>query len=260
MEVRYVDRKPASKLIFDSHSAGLISALGTPDFEPRFMLLARELCNCDHVTVFLTSEGSAPQVVLAANHGPSQVAHDVAKKYVSHYWHLDPVRRVASQRKSTALVQVETLEIDHSDYRRDCYKSVGLDRRLSIVKQHANVSVQINVYGKYRNDRLSDGMLELAPEVHTLVALVLKHRDLGALDPSNLACTSRRRLRLVCPKLPARETEVCVLIASGMSSEAIAIELGISVNTVLTYRKRSYTRLGITSHNELMRLVMGRLD
>ena len=95
------------------------------------MLLARELCNCDHVTVFLTSEGSAPQVLLAANNGPSQVAHDVAKKYVAHYWHLDPVRRVGNQRKSIALVQVENLEIDHSDYRRDCYKSVGLDRRLS---------------------------------------------------------------------------------------------------------------------------------
>lgn len=41
----------------------------------------------------------------------------------------------------------------------------------------------------------------------------------------------------------------------GKGSEAIALALGIGINTVLTYRKRAYARLG-TSHNELMRLVL----
>ena len=44
-----------------------------------------------------------------------------------------------------------------------------------------------------------------------------------------------------------------------MSSEAIALTLGISVNTVLTYRKRAYTRLGICSQNELVRFIYSKL-
>ena len=42
----------------------------------------------------------------------------------------------------------------------------------------------------------------------------------------------------------------------GMTSEAIGLKLGISVNTVLTYRKRAYGRLRISCQNELMRLVL----
>ena len=65
-----------------------------------------------------------------------------------------------------------------------------------------------------------------------------------------------RRLRLVAGSLPRRELQVCTLIASGTSSEGIALELGVSLNTVLTYRKRAYVRLGISSQNELLRLLL----
>ena len=36
----------------------------------------------------------------------------------------------------------------------------------------------------------------------------------------------------------------------------IGLKLGISVNTVLTYRKRAYGRLHISCQNELMRLIL----
>jgi DNA-binding CsgD family transcriptional regulator len=44
-----------------------------------------------------------------------------------------------------------------------------------------------------------------------------------------------------------------------MSSEGIGLDMGISINTVRTYRKRAYARLGICSQNELMRLVLPHL-
>ncbi len=56
--------------------------------------------------------------------------------------------------------------------------------------------------------------------------------------------------------MPLRETEVCAAIVQGMTSEAIALKLGISVNTVLTYRKRAYMRLGISCQNELLRFIL----
>jgi DNA-binding CsgD family transcriptional regulator len=48
-------------------------------------------------------------------------------------------------------------------------------------------------------------------------------------------------------------------ILQGLSSEAIAGQFGISLNSVLTYRRRAYQRLGITSQNELFSLVMTQL-
>ena len=90
-----------------------------------------------------------------------------------------------------------------------------------------------------------------------MFALLAKHDTQRlAIDRSSDADVFTRRLRQIMPQLARRELDVCVGIMRGKSSEAIALALGISVNTVLTYRKRAYTRLGITSHNELMRLVL----
>jgi DNA-binding CsgD family transcriptional regulator len=66
------------------------------------------------------------------------------------------------------------------------------------------------------------------------------------------------RLLAIAPDLTTREREVCALIALGVSSEGIGLRLGISLNTVRTYRKRAYTRLRISSHNELLRLACQR--
>jgi len=75
-------------------------------------------------------------------------------------------------------------------------------------------------------------------------------------EPTALAIETHVREDQIMPHLARRELDVCVGIMQGKSSEAIALALGISVNTVRTYRKRAYARLGITSHNELMRLVL----
>ncbi len=48
-----------------------------------------------------------------------------------------------------------------------------------------------------------------------------------------------------------RERAVCIGILTGHTSESIAMNLAISINSVLTYRKRLYEKLGISSQNEL---------
>jgi DNA-binding CsgD family transcriptional regulator len=53
-----------------------------------------------------------------------------------------------------------------------------------------------------------------------------------------------------------RERAVCIGILTGYTSESIALNLGISVNSVLTYRKRLYEKLKISSQSELFVLVM----
>ena len=58
------------------------------------------------------------------------------------------------------------------------------------------------------------------------------------------------------PSLSERERQVCALMAAGLTSENIALKLGVSLNTVLTYRKRAYFRLQISSQNDLLRLLL----
>jgi DNA-binding CsgD family transcriptional regulator len=45
-------------------------------------------------------------------------------------------------------------------------------------------------------------------------------------------------------------------VLAGMTSEGIALDLGIALSSVLTYRKRGYARLGVTSQAELFALCL----
>lgn len=48
-----------------------------------------------------------------------------------------------------------------------------------------------------------------------------------------------------------REAEVCASIVLGYTVLGISMNLGISINTVATHRKRAYAKLRISSQNEL---------
>ena len=56
--------------------------------------------------------------------------------------------------------------------------------------------------------------------------------------------------------LTPRENQVCQRILSGYGSEAISAELGISLHSTFTYRKRAYQKLGICSQNELFAIAL----
>ena len=57
-------------------------------------------------------------------------------------------------------------------------------------------------------------------------------------------------------RLTGREQEVCLRILAGFSSEAISADLDIGLQSTLTYRKRAYQKLGISSQSELFAIVL----
>ena len=63
-------------------------------------------------------------------------------------------------------------------------------------------------------------------------------------------------MRAPLASLTPREQDVCRRILAGYSSEAISQALGISLHSTLTYRKRAYERLGISSQSELFAIVL----
>lgn len=240
------------------HLPWLIELSGTPKFEMGLFAAAREASRCEHLTAFVFSGSTPPRVLIAANTGSLPVAHIVAEKYVFRYWMLDPARQVEVKGPSDFAVQVRSDEIDNSGYRYDCYTEVGLQDRVSIVKRRDGDVVRLNFYKSTGSGHFAPEEIEHIFEVSDLMMALLTKHDAVALPPRGPEAVPsfERRLRLVGRTLPRREIEVCTLIAAGMSSEGIALKLGISLNTVLTHRKRAYARLGISSQNELLRLLL----
>lgn len=245
----------------DRRIGDLIGKIGTPGFEPSFFKLMRDATACEHLTAFASSPRMPARLLFAINRGAKPVARTIAEKYLAHYWVHDPANLVCSRnaaRSYEIAVRVSSHEIGHAAYRHDCYSAVDLVDRFSIIRHRGEETIRLNLYRSGQRGRF--GATDFTPVLDCadiMFALLAKHdAHRLATGCSGDADILARRLRQVMPQMARRELDVCVGIMQGKSSEAIALVLGISVNTVLTYRKRAYARLGITSHNELMRLVL----
>ncbi|MGY3274452.1 DNA-binding CsgD family transcriptional regulator [Bradyrhizobium sp. S3.7.6] len=97
----------------------------------------------------------------------------------------------------------------------------------------------------------------IAPAIGASVARHFQQAATATPD-QNLAALFATRAPLSA--LTPREQDVCRRILLGFSSEAISQALGISLHSTLTYRKRAYERLGISSQNELFAIVLGLLS
>lgn len=65
------------------------------------------------------------------------------------------------------------------------------------------------------------------------------------------------RLSSLCMGLTPREVQVCARLLSGMTYEGVAIDLGLCLPTVKTYRIRAFGRLGIHFRSQLYPLALG---
>jgi DNA-binding CsgD family transcriptional regulator len=248
----------------------LIEATGTSTFEPRLFRLLRESMRCEAFNAFAHSDirpHGTPRVVFAHSTQDRDLARRVGEIYTTRCWLKDPVNQLSKLTLSHSegiTARVAKSELRNSPYRRECYAAFDwngygakLVDRFSVIKRHHGEVVGINFY-RHANDGLFAlrDIQMIVTSADLLFALLVKHKPAtlrrNVEDERRLY---RQQLKAIAPSLSQREVQVCIGIASGMTSEAIASTLGISIHTVLTYRKRAYARMGISSQIELLHLM-----
>jgi DNA-binding CsgD family transcriptional regulator len=95
--------------------------------------------------------------------------------------------------------------------------------------------------------------VELRTETSDLYSpAALPHNGDGPFAQKRAAFVHMREVFLAdCAKLSPREADISAAIVLGYAALAISLNLGITLNTVATHRKRAYRRLGISSQTEL---------
>lgn len=244
-----------------SQIARLIEVVGTPQFETEMFQAVRGAANCEHLTAYAISDNAPPRLLLAANTGATAIARSLANKYISQFWKLDPTNKAVSACNAQSDIAVRIFpeeDIDDQLYRYECFTAVQMMERFTVVRHYGAAKYRMHFlagsrYGRFAQTDIS----HIIASADLLVSLLKKHDAAGTSVTDELAPQLFfNRLRLIEPGIPDREAQVCTAIMLGITSEAIALKLGISVNTVLTYRKRAYGRLNISCQNELMRLVL----
>jgi DNA-binding CsgD family transcriptional regulator len=215
--------------------------------------------------VFAFANDRDAQCLLTA--GDISIGKDLGSAYAGHFHANDPNKEIIFQQSSddnAVLMPFVARRMYRRDYRKLFFDDSGIVDKFATALWHEGICIYANFYrlesgGRY-TERQVAALNRASPKV---VAAITRHCQLTSEQShprfDSAEFLTRAFARPPLDVLTAREGEVCRSILRGLSSEAIAGTLAISLNSVLTYRRRAYQRLGITSQNELFSLVMTQL-
>lgn len=145
-------------------------------------------------------------------------------------------------------------DIPNRDWRSEIFMRERLAGRVSLVfAGTGHRAYALNLYRHTAAGEFESGELDRLRTVAPLVRAALQPRldaKSRPLDADRVA-TASIRLGQRSDRLSKRELEVAARIAAGLSTDAIAEDLGIAPSTVLTLRKRAYAKLNVHSRMTL---------
>jgi DNA-binding CsgD family transcriptional regulator len=239
--------------------APVVASLGAMSFASELVGALNRIVPVDHVCLMRFADRSRPPVLESASWRGGDHVGEVQQAYLSGLYRRDPNLQLAAQPgASVHLLTCNT--IDDEAYRTACFVGAGLLQRLTVAASDDGQLLALNLYRLVSSGPFSRRELTridaLAP---LLAALAVKHVSTVGMQLRSRARTDRieafsARLHAMSGALTPREREVLARVMLGMTSQGIALDLGVGLHTVQTYRKRAYARLGVTGQAELFAL------
>lgn len=236
-----------------------VLAIGRASFPQTLIGALRRVADVGHCMVFSFAGERSASCLLDAGNIP--IARDLGVAYSGHFHLSDPNRDAIFQGPPNAvpiLLPTFARRMYSDRYRKIFFEDSDIVDKCATAIWVEDTCFYVNFYritsqGRFTREEVQR-LMAVAPAVSATVARHFQ-QDAAEGDPLlRLKAMFANAAPFVA--LTAREKEVCLRILSGFSSEAIASELGIGLHSVLTYRKRAYDRLGISSQNELFAIAL----
>ncbi|MCF8710397.1 helix-turn-helix transcriptional regulator, partial [Rhizorhapis sp. SPR117] len=214
-----------------------------------------------HYTAFQFGD-AAPRRILGLSLDGSDTSIRQSTLYTSGgFWREDPM--IIEARSGPSLCQTTLLRMDinklpSGEFRDVLYGRVNICERLMICGGSPDRKLGLSILRPAGEGCLPGRELRrLSRVASALLSLVAKHDRItchvgGAATTLTSLVEIERSIASSPEALSRREAQVCARILYGVSGIGIALDLGISEQTVMTYRKRAYARLGIGCQRELL--------
>ena len=231
-----------------------VLAIGRPDFPDILIDTLRRQAGVGHCMVFALSRAGAAHCLLDAGNIPT--GGHLGAAYAGQFHESDPNRDALFEDEGRAPIVLPAFapRMYGARYRKIFFNNSGIVDKCATAIWVEDTCFYVNFYRIAAQGRFGDveraRLHAIAPAIGASVARHFQHSPLD----QNLAALFATRAPLA--DLTNREQQVCRRILLGFSSEAISQALGISLHSTLTYRKRAYERLGISSQNELFAIVL----
>ncbi|GLH78236.1 helix-turn-helix transcriptional regulator [Bradyrhizobium sp. SSBR45G] len=239
--------------------SALVLAIGRPSFPDVLIDTLRTVADVGHCMVFTFESQRSARCLLSA--GNIAIGPDLGAAYSEHFYSADPNRDMIFRQRAEArpiLLPNFARRMYPKGYRKLFFEDSAIVDKAATAIWVGDHCTYVNFYrtaaqGGFAPDE-RQRITAAAPLIGAIVARHGQERG-AAIDPADkLAVLFAAGGPLSV--LTAREKDVCRRILEGFSSEAIAGDLGIALNSVFTYRKRAYEKLGIASQNELFAIAL----
>ncbi len=235
-------------------------AIGRETFPQALIGALRRVGDVGHCMVFSFAGARTTACLLDVGNIPT--GRDLGIAYAEHFHRSDPNRDAVfgGQAQPVPIVLPAFARRMYSDsYRKIFFDGSDIVDKFASAIWVDDTCFYVNFYritaqGRFSRDQIQR-LTAVAPAVSAAVA---RHFQQEAAPDSDPMGRLQTLFATAAPfaMLTGREKEVCLRILSGLSSEAIAAELGIGLHSAHTYRKRAYDKLGISSQNELFGIVL----
>jgi len=234
-----------------------VLAIGRQRFPDVLMNTLRRVAAIDHCMVFsFTSEGPARCLLNIGNIG---IGADLGEAYSHHFYSSDPNRDTILRHQSEPspiMLPPFARRMYGDSYRKIFFDDSDINDKYATAIWFENICFYVNFYkvgagAKFSREQIERMRLIASP----ISAAIARHYE-------PIVPRERETLREIFETnkvfecLTGRERDVCASILSGYSSDAISLNLDISIHSTLTYRRRAYEKLGISSQNELFAIVL----
>ncbi|KQV41320.1 LuxR C-terminal-related transcriptional regulator [Rhizobium sp. Root1204] len=238
----------------------LLETVGTPDFEHSIKSIL-SLCASvgEYIAFVRRTDEKVPYIVMSASECGGSARR--AEAYRARYFRYDPINRLLDRSTPTGIyiARVKSEEILQSDYRQTCYVRPGFIEKLTLASNE-KTPVVLSVFPKnHRVEFQRDEVERLSNIGQILLSVIKVHSRMTAGVTRTRRLTAEDvevRLRANFPDLSGREVAVCARSLLGSTAEGIANDLGIKQTSVLTYRRRAYDRLNISSVHQLSTMLI----
>jgi len=244
----------------------LIDAIGCDEFAARMMVSLYRLCGASSFSLHTYREGRQYARYFINLEGSDLFLRELLKLDPD-VWRCDAMflegcNGLGRQGEREIRISCKT---SHQDSALQAfYGRTKVQERLLICG--GNQADTLNVLHIQRPDSISPlsrgEYNRLRSAAQLLFSALVKHDEISsARSNTSSPLTSHEevveQIAIAGTDLTQREIEVCAGILLGITSLGIALKLQIGEQTVLTYRKRLYQRLGISTQRELMLWYMG---
>ncbi|PLW76348.1 helix-turn-helix domain-containing protein [Cohaesibacter celericrescens] len=216
---------------------------GTETFFKPYLELIDSLSACQ-VVIMSYGEGK-PVSLICRNFNNTLTATRMMMLYVSQYYKTDTLRdEILAMPKGAMSLRtfddiLKPLPLESKNDLTSIFQSAHIEDKDAVLVVGSRHRLIINFYYTQKEDRQEKPSL-----ISILGWLALLHyeTDTQQTNPS------------VLDPLSDREKQVCHGILQGKKAEVIAADMDVAPSTVVTYRRRAYEKLGISSRASLFEI------